>query len=301
MADDKVRNFPWLRLFLVFSVTALTLVLFFGFYDYKKAFSILRGADFGAWAAAFFFFLLGHFLRLLRYNVVMGWGVSLKSFAIVSGHGFWAYFMPLRLGELVFPYFAKMAGLSTFSNALSSLFWTRAADAFIVLFLGFSLIVYCFFSETNDLIEFGWVSRGVVFVLFSFLLFSSLFALFFVFRNKIVKLAYFSPAFLIFTVAIWFCVLVCNYYIGLSIGIGMNLGQLVILVLLLTFGYFLPIQGLAGAGVHEVAWLSVIAMGSVGKADAFIYAVASHFLVALMVVMLGLCSLLLITLSRYRE
>ena len=168
-------------------------------------------------------------------------------------------------------------------------------------FLGFSLVVYSFFSETNNLIDFSWVVGEVVIVLFLFFLIVSGFVLFFVSRNKSVKLVYFSPSFLIFTAFIWLCVLIYNYYIALSIGIDMDLGQLIILVLLLTFGYFLPLQGVAGAGVHEIAWLSVIAMGSVDKADAFIYAVASHFLVALMVVVLGLCSLLLITLSRYRE
>ncbi len=297
MAENKSRAFPWLRFLLVFSVTALTLVLFFGFYDYRKAFDILRGADFNAWAIAVFFFFLGHFLRLLRYNVVMGWGVSLKSFAIVSGHGFWSYFMPLRLGELVFPYFSRMAGLSTFSNALTSLFWTRVADAFLVFFLGFSLVLYTVFSETNHLIYFRWIHSEVTILFF---LFAFGLVLFFVSRNKNLELAYFSPSFLIFTVSIWLCVLIYNYYIALSIGIDMGLGQLIILVLLLTFGYFLPLQGVAGAGVHEVAWLSVIAVGSVNKEDAFVYAVASHFLVALMVVVLGLWSLLLIMLSRYR-
>lgn len=287
-----------LRLALVVAVTVLTVGFLCFTVNVHAVAKQIGNASPGFLFAGFAVFLLGHFIRLLRYHGLWQWPVNRSTFSIVALHGALSYIFPLRLGELVLPSLSRVAGLSGFRRTLGGLLYSRAFD--FALISASALLIACSLGGGSRLIHrYLPLLADPGFVLSVALLLVMVLAFLLWGLGHFMGLAPSGIAiFVAQSVVLWLCVFAYNWLIAGALGIRLSSVDVMSLVLLTAFSYFIPLQGFANLGLHEAIWYLVLHGSGVGATRAGELAVSSHALLICFVVLLGMVGSVMFRLSR---
>lgn len=269
------------------SISIALLIFLFSRIDLRKTIFYIRGVQLPYFICAFLLFLFLTFLGLVRWNVLLkilkkdlSYGRIFSSFC---GGLFFNVFLPSSIGGDI----ARTVDLSVHTKDGSSIFATVFLDR-LSGFVGLSLIAllgffYGYFSGlTKDLILFLYIIILTIIIIFaSFVIFNKRV---FNFVNKIIvfeflrkylfkfhnccylfwshKKALLNTIFLSILIQGFFSIVF--YFIGLSLGIRLNIIYFLILIPIITTVTILPIS-IGGLGLRDNA--AVILFSSLGVAS----------------------------------
>ena len=294
----NVTSSRLLRLLVVAIVTASTVVFLCYRVNVHAVVAQIANASPGFLLAGFAVFLLGHFIRLLRYHGLWRWPVDRSTFSIVALHGAFSYIFPLRLGELVLPSLSRVAGLTGFRRTLGGLLYSRAFDFMLISLL--ALLIACSLGSGSMLIhQYLPLLANLSFVLpvvliLVIVLAFLLWGLGHFMGMELSEIVLFAAQSFI----LWFCVFAYNWLIAAALGIQLSSVDVMGLVLLTAFSYFIPLQGFANLGLHEAIWYLVLHGSGVGATRSGELAVSSHALLICFVVLLGVVGSIMFRLNR---
>ncbi len=287
-------------------VALLTTVLIIWFVAAKVDFSIvvrsLQNVDLSFAFLGFFAFLMGHFFRFFRYAQVWGWPFNARFMAASGCHGAASYMLPMRLGELLLPYLAQRLGDRGFFSVLGGLLWIRFFDVGVVILLACSVAIAGIIFpglgiRGGALLGNSYFASGAGFILavIALLVVSLVFVSWLVStRFEALKGGRDRFFFVVFSVFIWCFVLLMNYLLAKSLGASLSFPSLVLLLLVSTFAYAIPVQGLAGLGAHQLAWFFTLREAGIAKDLSLAISLSSHVVVVIWVLGLAVIAALLV-------
>ena len=297
------------RALILVLVSALVCVYLMRNTDVSEALRLLGSADPLWWLLALASFLFGHICRYGRYLMVWGWRPGLPSAAITSLHGVASYFLPMRLGELVLPALSRRLGEQGFLVALAGLIWIRLFDLVMVLCLA-ALAMLALGPQSLLVTQLAAASgvsgaqlTGTAMDLAMMLAVLVLLGVGWWMLGRFERLDAVAARlkFCLLSVLVWAAVLAMNDAIAASLSLSLPFPVLVWLVVGMTFAYALPIQGLAGLGVHQLVWFLALTSVKVAPDPALQLTIASHVLVVACVLVLGMLGAVLGLLARQRQ
>ena len=290
------------RILLVFLATVLVVGFLISRTSLGAVSESLRTFQFLSWLAALAIFLIGHFLRYLRYALIWRWQRDWQSFAITGWHGVASYLLPMRLGELVLPALAKRLGGQGFVDALFSLIWLRIFDLLLVmilaggfllasLWLGGEVIPSRWWPEGDGLLI-AW--RLGITVLGVMAWSCACLAVIWILRNRLGLGASRSAQLRVLTLSllVWLSVLLMNTLLAYSLSVVLGPALVIWLLIGSTFAYAIPFQGVGGLGGHQLVWYAVLVAAAVPAADSMALSVSSHVLTFAWIVILAVLSAL---------
>ena len=98
---------------------------------------------------------------------------------------------------------------------------------------------------------------------------------------------------LINSLAIWIAIALSLWCVAASIRLNITFGQMILLIAMQLVMQFIPIQGLANAGNHEGSWLLALTLLGHSVESALEFALISHILILLYVLLLGMMAILI--------
>lgn len=98
---------------------------------------------------------------------------------------------------------------------------------------------------------------------------------------------------LINSLAIWIAIALSLWCVAASIRLNITFGQMILLIAMQLVMQFIPIQGLANAGNHEGSWLLALTLLGHSAESALEFALISHILILLYVLLLGMMAILI--------
>ncbi len=236
-------------------------------------------------AAGFMLYLLGYFFRILRFRALLGGEPPpiVPLTAVVCIHNMANKLLPVRTGEISFPYLLKKIGKKSTGTGISSLMAARILDLASVGFVFFvsSIIIR---NEMPEKYKMLWIPAavlsgvailalaGMIFFTKKFFMthslpsqqnatlirrtfYSSLRALTAISNTNLILAIFWS-------MGLWFSFYgMFNIYVK---GMGQNLGFFESSwgATISVFTYVLPISGVGGFGTHEAGWtLGFTALG----------------------------------------
>jgi glycosyltransferase 2 family protein len=241
----------------------------------------------------FMLYSASYYFRTLRFHILLNYEVSIKDlFYIECIHNMMNNLLPARTGELSYIYFLKTEQNKTTGEGLATLVIARIFDFIIIsiFFLLFFLFIKNLMTDFSILLEIG--------LLFLFFMVALLFGLLFygnAFLKIIKKWAHYGnckkyrigdniikkseetvecfekfktgnirmyTSVIIVSIGIWILSYSLFYLIAISMGIHLELVQILFASSFAVFSTMLPIQGIAGFGTMEAGWaLGFIAIG----------------------------------------
>jgi uncharacterized protein (TIRG00374 family) len=299
-----------------YSLTLGCFVLFFLWVDWRVLFETLNNVSLGYLCVSFLCFLLGLVVRVFRISFMYRDDKDKNvTLAIVGVSAFYSYLLPMRSGELSLPLLLKKYKGVRMSNGILLLLLVRVFDLGVVAV--FSCFVLLFERVAN--IEYwlpvlGLLMVALVGVLFLILLSSDWglklykkyrFASFMrglrsahsdffsgrPFSSSVLKI-------LIYTLALWFFVILNTYFLMLSVGFDSGLKAAILVTIVMIPLSLLPVQGVANIGGHEFAWVAVMSMLGIAAEDAFNYSVVSHLILMLYVFFSGAVGFAYLTIKK---
>lgn len=271
--------------------------------DFSIVVTSLQNVDLSFALLGFFAFLMGHFFRFFRYAQIWIWPFDARFMAASGCHGAASYMLPMRLGELLLPYLAQRLGDRGFFSVLGGLLWIRFFDVGVVILLACSVaIAGILFPGLGigggeiSLLGNSYFATGAGFILavIALLVVSLVFVSWLVStRFEALKGTRERLLFVVFSLFIWCFVLLMNYLLAKSLGASLGFPNLVLLLLVSTFAYAIPVQGLAGLGAHQLAWFFTLREAGITKDLSLAISLSSHVVVVIWVLGLAVIAALL--------
>mgnify|MGYP005847347843 CR=1 FL=1 len=295
----------WKWLSVVFT-TVVMLFLLFRFVSVERLlanFQLLNGYWVFLGVVAFLF---GHLLRYFRYRIMWCWPNSSALAAATAFHGVISYLLPLRLGEFALPFLVKKYSLQSFSKLFFGIIWVRLFDFLVIAIIGLAIcLIPSLREQLLDLMRIPSQSLFHSEVLVPLLAVPLLVALVLIGQfvmYKALDKGSESRRFVFTTMLIWCSVLLMNGAFAEAVGFRLDIVGLLMLLVLQVLLYFLPLQGLAGLGAHQLAWVAVLVSQGASPDQALSLSIMTHILVLFSVgILLILAMILAFRASRQRQ
>lgn len=245
-------------------------------------------------AAGMGFYSINYFLRAIRFKIIMR-KLRLWPDAVISAclHGFATYLLPFRTGDIALPVILKSLSNSNLFEGTKVLLKARLLDILTlgIWILGASLILDV---AIPTMIHILWVLFGASLIILPNVI---------KWLGKQVKLrttgimyrisewgsvaSITSQEFFI-SLGIWAAIGACLYCTARAVGLDLSIGGIWFLITIQFPLQLIPIQGFANAGNHEGGWIAALAILGVPASEGIEFALTSHAIILLYVLLLGL-------------
>lgn len=242
---------------------------------------------------------INYLFRSMRFctiseNSLQLWPDAVKATCL---HGLVTYMLPFRAGDLMLPAILKSINNTSWTEGGKILIKSRILD---ISTLGFCMI--CAAALTRVQIPFsyraGWSALGLAMlvspVMISRLISSGLRMSSSVFRKYFLRFQTVSEIKwqeVIQSLGIWMAIGGCLLCTARAVGLPLGPGDAVFLISVQLPFQLIPIQGFANTGNHEGGWIAALAILGIPASSGLVFALASHALVFVYVVSLGMVSL----------
>lgn len=212
-------------------------------------------------------------------------------------HGLATYMLPFRAGDLTLPAILKSINNTSWTEGGRILIKSRILD---ISTLGFWMICAAVLTRVQIPFSYraGWTALGFVMlvspVMISWLISSGLRMSSSVFRKYILQFQTVSEIKwqeVIQSLGIWMGIGGCLLCAARAVGLPLGPGDAVFLISVQLPFQLIPIQGFANAGNHEGGWITALSILGIPASSGLVFALASHALVFVYVVSLGVVSL----------
>jgi len=289
-------------------VTALVIVLTAVWLEWSVALRLLRSADVSLLAAALGIFTINYALRTLRFKMLLE--APREQFRELLGittlHGLFNYLLPAKSGELSYIVLSRKHLEVPIPESAATLITARFFDFGVIAFL-LPVAVVQFYTDLPS-----WLL--VSSVIYCVVVLAAAVGLVLYLRRtrkaeravskrwwgRLVSLAsetlqclrtidqrrQYAKLWLV-TFGIWVCVLSNYYCIARSLGFDVELGQMIVVSIIIIPLSLIPAQGIANLGTHEAGWVAALSIFGYSFDSAFTLAVTSHVVLFAMFVVLG--------------
>ncbi len=261
---------------------------------------VLRRVDLNWAGAGALCYALNYIIRAQRFRVlsrsrVRVWPEGLQSACL---HGFATYMMPFRSGELTLPVVLRSVSSLTLAEGGQLLVRARLLDFKI---LGMLSMAAAFVADIAlpGYVRLGWFAIGLLLVAVPVLV-AWLGVKGYAARLPLVRhlgswtsWEFYTPVEIVLSFGIWTSVASVFFCVAQAIGLPLSITQVWLLITIQLPLQLLPIQGLANAGNHEGGWVAGLLLFGVPASAAIEFALASHAILLLYVIGLGLVGLIL--------
>lgn len=308
------------RRFIVTSIVTVAFFIYVGYViDWKDIKIALQHVDGFFLLLSFLFFVASTLFRAYRLWLVSSERGNMprrkKLIAITFVYSAMNYLLPMKLGEAVYPLLLSKHSKKHVSEGVANLVTVRLLDFFTIFSL--ATVIFCISSDLDAFIGERYYLAGfsaLVVMLLSLLYLKlhtfSRMALGLVNRIRLISLQGFLVKLfselenfrakvnvsvsVLFSLFVWMAVFSNVYFLMKSIGMDASYGQTVIILLVMIPISLLPMQGIANSGGHELAWVGVLVYLGNTQQQALVWAVASHALLLVFVLIIGGLGMLMI-------
>jgi uncharacterized membrane protein YbhN (UPF0104 family) len=244
---------------------------------------------------------INYLFRSMRFctiseNRLQLWPDAVKATCL---HGLATYMLPFRAGDLTLPAILKSINNTSWIEGGRILIKSRILDV-----SSMGILMICAAALTQVRISFtlrlGWMGVGITMMIFpliiSWLISSGSRNSSSAFRNIILRFETVSAIKrheVLQSLGIWMAIGGCLFCAARAVGLSMGLGDAFFLISVQLLFQLIPIQGFANAGNHEGSWIAALSILGIPASSGLVFALATHALVFVYVVSLGVVSLLI--------
>ena len=284
-----------------FSFVILLSVIFLGFYFKDTFLAQLKNIDYHWFIAGLSVFLLNYILRAYRILAVVKHNKIryFNALSTVSIHGFLTYILPFKTGEISLPFLLNKQGVSI-ATSVQSLIKCRLLDLSCLGFLLFASLLTSNSSMAGEI--------KVLFLMLSILLLLSPYLfrkLTKIIPEKIKNWAdkhkinirgtfHYNKTEWVLSLGVWVAIAMCLYCVVRSLNMPLTISDTMCLVAIQLPLQLIPVQGIANTGNHEASWLAGLALFGISSTQSLSFALSSHVLLSVYVIVLGLFASILI-------
>ncbi len=252
------------------------------------------------WAiAGFFCLLLNYCLRAVRFYVLTHRRLDVWPQGIYCAlmHGFATYMLPLRSGDFSLPFLLKSTVGINLQDGLAVLFKARLLEVFT---LGLWFVAAATFSLSKlprgiilSMAVCGIAMAAAPFVLkkvlsLSVIPFESLRKI----ANRLSRIDRMTLLEIVLTCGIWMAIVLGLWCVAFTIRLPLVLPDLFLLIALQLVMQLIPLQGFGNSGNHEGGWVAALVLKGFKPDEALHFALTSHAVVLVYVLIIGLFALL---------
>ena len=296
MAADSGNNHLKRIISAILAVCVIGLFLFYK----NEVFHAFKGINIAWVVVGLICFLINYSFRATRIHVLTNNGIATFPDGLYcsSMHGFATYMLPVRTGELSLPLLLKATAGVEIKEGIKVLFKARLLD---VLVLGFWLLAAAVLPGTTLPMTYkaAMAVLGLAMVFSPIVLghLSGRVLVHFKWMNKIAKAVAENSTFkkkeILFSIAIWIASASMLWCITAAMHLSMSMDELLFLVAIQLVMQLFPIQGFANSGNHESGWIAAMMLTGYPSNIALQFALASHALILVYVLFIGLIALIL--------
>ncbi len=242
---------------------------------------------------------INYLFRSMRFctiseNCLQLWPDAVKATCL---HGLATYMLPFRAGDLTLPAILKSINNTSWIEGGRILIKSRILD---VSSMGILMICAAVLTQVqiSFSLRFGWMAVGIAMmispIIISWLISSGARKSSSAFRKFILQFETVSAIKrqeVIQSLGIWMAIGGCLFCAARAVGLQLGPGDAVFLISAQFPLQLIPIQGFANAGNHEGGWIAALAILGIPASSGLVFALASHALVFVYVVSLGVVSL----------
>jgi uncharacterized membrane protein YbhN (UPF0104 family) len=272
----------------------------FAFYYREEVMDALTGIQIPWVIAGFICILFNYCLRALRLNVLTDRMLKIwpQGLYCISVHGFVTYMLPLRSGDLSLPFLLKSIANVDLKEGAIILYKARLLELFT---LGIWLVAAALvsFPKLHPVIIGTMILSGTLMALAPFLIQQlsdrSLlpFGKFNQIINIIAKASKMNLREIALTCGIWLLIALSIWCIALAMQLYISTEDIILLIALQLVMQLIPVQGFANSGNHESGWVAALVLTGRPMDIALKFALTSHAILLLYVLLLGLIALIL--------
>ncbi len=242
---------------------------------------------------------INYLFRSMRFctiseNRLQLWPDAVKATCL---HGLATYMLPFRAGDLMLPAILKSMNNTSWIEGGRILIKSRILD---VSSMGILMICAAALTQVRIslTLRLGWMGVGIAMMIspliISWLISSGSRNSSSAFRNIILKFETVSAIKrheLVQSLGIWMAIGGCLFCAARAVGLSLGLGDAFFLISVQLLFQLIPIQGFANAGNHEGSWIAALSILGIPSSSGLVFALATHALVFVYVVSLGVVSL----------
>jgi uncharacterized membrane protein YbhN (UPF0104 family) len=256
----------------------------------------------GYWAAlGLGCYWINYLFRSMRFcaipeNRLQLWPDAIKATCL---HGIATYMLPFRAGDLTLPAILKSINNTSWIEGGRILIKSRILD---VSSMGILMICAAVLTQVriSFTLRLGWMGVGIAMMIspliISWLLSSGSRKSSLALRNIILKFETVSVIKrheVLQSLGIWMAIGGCLFCAARAVGLSLGPGDAIFLISVQFPLQLIPIQGFANTGNHEGGWIAALTILGIPASSGLVFALASHALVFVYVVSLGVVSLLI--------
>ncbi len=237
---------------------------------------------------------INYFLRAIRFKIIMR-QLHLWPDAVISAclHGFATYLLPFRTGDIALPVILKSLSNSNLFEGTKVLLKARLLDILTlgIWILGASLILDV---AIPTMIHILWVLFGVSLIILPKAVKwlgkqAKLRTTGIMYRiSEWGSVASITSQEFFISLGIWAAIGACLYCTARAVGLDLSIGGIWFLITIQFPLQLIPIQGFANAGNHEGGWITALTILGVPASESIQFALTSHAIILLYVLLLGL-------------
>jgi len=237
---------------------------------------------------------INYFLRAIRFKIIMR-QLRLWPDAVISAclHGFATYLLPFRTGDIALPVILKSLSNSNLIEGTKVLLKARLLDILTlgIWILGASLILDV---AIPTMIRILWVLFGVSLIILPNVVKwlgkqAKLRTTGIMYRiSEWGSVASITSQEFFISLGIWAAIGACLYCTARAVGLDLSIGGIWFLITIQFPLQLIPIQGFANAGNHEGGWITALTILGVPASESIQFALTSHAIILLYVLLLGL-------------
>lgn len=283
----------------ILSLILTLIVAGFFFSNWNDIIQIFYKINTGWAFTGFVFYVMNYVFRGTRLRIMTGYRIDFfkEAFHFSILHGFLSYLLPMRTGDASLPILLKATNKIDLKNSISVLLKSRIIDLSMVgCFTCFGALMGA--RIISSMVQGLWLLSGFL-IMLSWFFFKKIGSI----GNYLIKKKFeydfdISTIFLfnhkefLHTFIVWVFIYISQYCMIRSIGLNLQLSEVIFISAIQFPLQMLPVQGLANSGNHEGGWVSSLVLMGFGTQDALKYAIASHGVLILYVALLGLLALI---------
>lgn len=290
----------------IISLSLLAIIIYISKNYWDSVIEILKTIKIKWFIFGIFFYFVNYSLRALRFHQYLLFDDSIKYKYLLKSagfHGFYNYFLPVRSGDATLPFFLNIYCSIPLSSGFKVLLKARLQD--IITLGGILCLVVLFYK-----LQLTGYTR-LIFLIFGLFLISGPYLLIYLVRNNLkilpkkmrLNLVQNPPDYpkvreLLMSLSIWCCTGGTIFGVVKSLDIPLNFLDIWFLISIQLPLQLLPVQGLANAGNHELGWASALKILGVDFNTSVNFALSSHLILIIYVLLLGIVSILLPPIKR---
>ena len=281
-----------------FSAVLSVIVLGIAFYYRHEMATALSSIDIVWVIGGFICILINYLFRAVRLNVLTSRSLSVWPAGLycTSLHGFASYILPLRSGDLSLPFLLKATIHIDLKSGAVVLYKARLLEVFS---LGICIFVTALIPSPTlpKSIKVTMFFLGVL-MIFAPLLFRKLlgnkkfpFGRFKSFSKDLASNSKITFKEFLLTLGIWGSIAISIGCIAKAMELHMSVVEMALLIVLQLAMQLFPVQGFANSGNHESSWVAALMMMGHPGDLALQFAITSHIIILVYVIILGLIAL----------